>query len=102
VFNKRLLNIPHPGAKYSLFGVVPSCYPRSRENEDRTRDSARNRSRIAAKGVGVRRSNYFARLVAAARPDRFLRSRYICIAIIWAHLVEQYFILCRLGGRKTV
>ncbi|NYF91807.1 hypothetical protein RBB79_19260 [Tunturiibacter empetritectus] len=42
IFNKRLLNLPHLGAKYSLFYVVPSCYPRSREDEDRTRDSARN------------------------------------------------------------
>jgi D-alanyl-D-alanine-carboxypeptidase/D-alanyl-D-alanine-endopeptidase len=34
VFNKLLLNVPHPGEKYSLFYIVPSCYPRSREDVD--------------------------------------------------------------------
>src|ERR1700726_684087 len=45
-FNKRLLNVPHPAAKYSLFYVVPSCYPRSREGVDCIRDSARKWSAL--------------------------------------------------------
>jgi len=46
VFNKRLLNVPHSGAKYSLFDVVPSCYPESREDEDCIRDWARKWSAL--------------------------------------------------------
>src|SRR3979411_617662 len=46
VFNKRLLNVPHLGAKYSLFYIVPSLYPRSREDVDCIRDSARKWSAL--------------------------------------------------------